>query len=566
MSKKKTKEGVITVQGEWFPEQSPAVSKWTKPGELPLDTEMRLFCSSMRWSFNRLLEGGARNKLKKEGQNLFGLNSRYIDDSILKAKAIIESQKELLALEKEETEKKLVKAQKKLTYAHKSSEKAINEKNDTKAKKARLAISGRKMRVAKLKSKLNEVVAHIEKGTIPKVIFGGRKFWKQKCKGRITKQTWQEARRNKLYCRGDESKGGNPNFKVDHLNGEFVMTVSISHLAEVGKVSKTGVQHMKPAPRVSGKLWLPSKHHLLIWDLIFRGQAYTVEVVKKDGQYRVSISFSLEQATLVTSEKNGYLGVDTNPNGLALANVNYLGQPESWPKGFEAQYPKALHKFEGEFQIITYPNGFMYIKVPELEYSRGDRRSYLIGVLTSVVVEIAKSLQKPLAIENLKFGKDRMGTNSRFNRMASNFPFSKIVEALIRRAYKEGVGVKQVFPAHTSTIGHFKYMDKFAVPIHNAAAYVIARRALGCKELISKDLFQRKRELRATLKILSFPMEGKRMKQKVKRLFNALDKQLPFYNGLDRFQQQGLQSVWKMLKEMVLLVRGLRLAGIGNNR
>jgi predicted transposase len=58
---------------------------------------MRLFCSCERWAFNRLLEGCSREELKKEGREIFGINSRFCDDAILKAKAIIESQRELLA-------------------------------------------------------------------------------------------------------------------------------------------------------------------------------------------------------------------------------------------------------------------------------------------------------------------------------------------------------------------------------------------------------------------------------------------------------------------------------------
>jgi len=38
-----------------------------------------------------------------------------------------------------------------------------------------------------------------------------------------------------------------------------------------------------------------------------------------------------------------------------------------------------------------------------------------------------------LAVENLDFGKDRLDTNRKFNRMASNFPFKKTVEAVTRR-------------------------------------------------------------------------------------------------------------------------------------
>ncbi len=83
--------------------------------EDPLSTEMRLLYACERWAFNRLLEGHSREELKQEGQQAFGLNSRYCDDAILKAKSVLESQKELLALEIEETGTKLARAQKQRT-------------------------------------------------------------------------------------------------------------------------------------------------------------------------------------------------------------------------------------------------------------------------------------------------------------------------------------------------------------------------------------------------------------------------------------------------------------------
>lgn len=106
----------MTVCGEFFPETYPAFrsKKWSRGGEDPLVTEMRLFCASQRWAFNRLLEGIFRDEVKKLGQELFGLNSRYADDARLKAQALLDSQKELLELEIEETIKKLGRARKKL--------------------------------------------------------------------------------------------------------------------------------------------------------------------------------------------------------------------------------------------------------------------------------------------------------------------------------------------------------------------------------------------------------------------------------------------------------------------
>ncbi|AQS59135.1 IS200/IS605 family accessory protein TnpB-related protein [Desulforamulus ferrireducens] len=549
-----------TVCGEFFPEVYPAFrsQKWSRGMEDPLDTEMRLFCSCTRWAFNRLQEDNSRQELKKQGQGTFGINSRYCDDAILKAKAVIESQKELLELEIEETEAKLARAKKKLSWAEKDLDRAVKANNPAKIEDFKHTVHGRKARVKKLADKLDELKVHRDNGTIPKVIFGGRSLWKRVCRGRVSREEWRQARQDRLYARGDETKGGNPNLKISWHNGEFTLSVTISHLSEQKGTDKKGRPIMTRAPRVTGKLWLPEKHRQKVLELLLSGVPYTVELIKgRDSRYRVHITFAVTAPVLVTNPNQGYLGADTNPDGAALANVGYTGQPAPWPEGFTVPYPKALHKFAGEFQITMHPNGFLYIKVPELSYSRGFRRTYLIGVLAKVVVDTAKTLGKPIALESLDFGKDRFDTNRKFNRMAANFPFKKMVETVTRKAFKEGVGVKQVWPAHTSTIGYYKYMERYGITIHHAAALVVARRAIGFKEYITKELKQKVQAVKEKLsqKVNSLPGEGRGMTRKVKQLFKRLDGKISVHNGLTRYKQESFHSVWHDLKHLALSSR-----------
>jgi predicted transposase len=59
---------------------------------------MRRFSSAVRFAYNCLLEGEAREELEWEDGPLcvlFGLNTRYADGAIDKAQAILESAKEL---------------------------------------------------------------------------------------------------------------------------------------------------------------------------------------------------------------------------------------------------------------------------------------------------------------------------------------------------------------------------------------------------------------------------------------------------------------------------------------
>nr|WP_240610907.1 transposase [Ammonifex thiophilus] len=491
MPKKNGKKFSFTVCGEFFPEVYPAFRslRWSRGEEDPLATEMRLFCACHRWAFKRLLEGVSRDEVKKLGQELFGLNSRYVDDARLKAQSTIDSQRELLKLEIEETEKKLKRARKKLGFAVKKLKRA-EEKGlpEDELRKLALAVKGRENRVSSLEKKLRELREHKENGTIPKVIFGGKKLWRRVCKGKASREEWRAARKNRLYSRGDREKGGNPNTKLSHDGQEFRLSIAISHLSEQVGVDKLGRPKVSRAPKVEGRLWLPEKHRTRVLELLATKQPYTVEIIRtKEGRYLVYITFELESPP-EPDFSQGCLAVDTNPDGVGIASVSRLGLPEPWPEGFEVPCPKNLGKFEEEFQVITHPSGFMYIKVPELEYASGFRRRYLIGVLAKVVVDVAKALGKPVVLEELDFNKGRLDTCKGFNRMASNFPHAAIRIALVRRAVKEKVGYKQVLPRHTSTIGRLKYAKKYGVPVHCAAALVIGRRAMGFKEKITREI------------------------------------------------------------------------------
>ncbi|SFE72097.1 transposase, putative, N-terminal domain-containing protein, partial [Thermoanaerobacter thermohydrosulfuricus] len=56
---------------------------------------MRRWSPCMRFAYKRLLEGYDRNTLKRDLQGTFDLNSRYVDDAIMKAESALESVREL---------------------------------------------------------------------------------------------------------------------------------------------------------------------------------------------------------------------------------------------------------------------------------------------------------------------------------------------------------------------------------------------------------------------------------------------------------------------------------------
>jgi len=134
-----------------------------------LDDLMRRWSSCMRYAYKRLLEGKTRNELKKELQNVFNLNSRYVDDAILEAQRIITLSEEL----------------------------GFNPK--------KVVFGGRT-----LFEKLS------------------KKHLSEKQRNRL-KREWRERRQGNLYSRGDKSKNGNLNLRVIMQEGKPYLRINVGN-------------------------------------------------------------------------------------------------------------------------------------------------------------------------------------------------------------------------------------------------------------------------------------------------------------------------------------------------
>jgi hypothetical protein len=64
----------------------------------------------------------------------------------------------------------------------------------------------------------------------------------------------------------------------------------------------------------------------------------------------------------------------------------------------------------------------------------------------------------------------------RYARMLSGFAYSTFKQLINSKAKKFGVRIREVNPAYTSQIGQMKFMARYGLSSHGAAACVIARR------------------------------------------------------------------------------------------
>ncbi len=92
-------------------------------------------------------------------------------------------------------------------------------------------------------------------------------------------------------------------------------------------------------------------------------------------------------------------------------------------------------------------------------------------------------------IERLDFKQKKAqleGESRRYSRMLSSFSYGKVKAYFISRGHRNGVEVFQVNPAYSSVIGRVKFMERYGLTVHQAAALALARRLLGCSERVPR--------------------------------------------------------------------------------
>jgi IS605 OrfB family transposase len=351
---------------------------------------MRRFSSATRFAYQRLLEGKNRKELKREDGPLcalFGLNTRYADGAIEKAQATLDSAKEL--------------------------------------------------------------------GQDPrKVVFGSREVFEQLKRKHLSgkallalKREWKERRQGLLYSRGDTTKKGNANLRLEPGDGALWLRVNLGNGAHVQALVRTAHPHLKA-----------------LLQRAYASFPYNVTIRVKDGKVYAHFTWSEGVSPPVHTKANGVLGVDANgnPYHLALAVVSPDGNLKR-------------HLTLSLEEVDRAPN-------------KG-AKELLLWKVAHQVVAVAEEHGVAIATERLKYlrkSKRGDGSGRHFRRREHRFAYRSLLEKIHSLARKRGVEVLEVSPQDTSTIGMLKYAPLLHLSKDVAAAYVIGRRALGFEEKLPK--------------------------------------------------------------------------------
>ena len=190
------------------------------------------------------------------------------------------------------------------------------------------------------------------------------------------------------------------------------------------------------------------------------GQAISYRFKRDARGWRVFATTKMVKAAVMTDRSLGAIGVDLNADHMAVTETDHSG---------------------------NFVNTF---SVPLVTYGKSAHQAEaLIGDAVARVVEYARQARKPLVIERLDFQRKRTaleGESPGHSRMLSSLSYGKMKAYLLSRGYRQGVEVYQVNPAYSSLIGRVKFMERYGLSVHQAAALALARRLLGCREGIPR--------------------------------------------------------------------------------
>ena len=190
------------------------------------------------------------------------------------------------------------------------------------------------------------------------------------------------------------------------------------------------------------------------------GQAISYRFKRDAKGWRVFATTEWPELEIITDRWRGAIGVDLNADHLAVAETDASG---------------------------NYVNAW---RVPLVTYGKNTNQAEaLIGDAVASVVEYAREVGKPIVIEKLDFRQKKAaleGESRRYSRMLSSFSYGKVKAYFLSRGYREGVEIIEVNPAYSSVVGRVKFMERYGLTVHQAAALVLARRYLGCSERIPR--------------------------------------------------------------------------------
>ena len=283
------------------------------------------------------------------------------------------------------------------------------------------------------------------KETPPGICYGTKNFFRRQYDHDrypdhdIWKQSFRKRRCRALMVSGrKDAVQGNFLFRYDPENR------TLTYTSQQGrhKVIFPGVVFPYGQEKVEAAVLAPkADRHATAWRIIDTGGSFLIQcIVSEDEAPRLNDFFL-----------DGCVCMDTNYDNLSIAQLDGCGNP-LWHK------------------VIPF----------DLEGCSSERAGHILSNVLEKVFGACRLANMPLAMEDLKLKHtaDHYGSKKR-NRVTSRFAFSKITDLVDSKSFKYGISVTKVDPAYTSQMGKVLYVKKYGLSVHEGAAVVIGRRAMG---------------------------------------------------------------------------------------
>ena len=337
----------------------------------------------------------------------------------------------------------------------------------------------KRRRLANLRSRLAGLETDIGAGRV-RLCFGSKRLWRKRdhleANGYASHeewlQDWRDARSNEFFVLGSRDETSGCQLCVASIADDGSLTLRLrmpdslaeqhgKYLVIEGVRFAYGHEQVLAALGSNAEYAAYRREH---GDKAARatelGQAVSYRFKRDAKGWRVLVSTEMMDVPVVTDRRRGAIGVDLNADHLAVADTDASGNCiNAW-------------------------------RVPLVTYGKSQHQAEaIIGDAVAGVVQYAKEVGKPIIIEKLNFRQKKAvleGESRKYSRMLSSFSYGKNKAYFLSRGYREGVEVHQVNPAYSSVIGRVKFMERYGLTVHQAAALVLARRLLGCSERIPR--------------------------------------------------------------------------------
>jgi IS605 OrfB family transposase len=424
-------------------------------GHPALDATAALLSRAERCLWAEMAKGRKPNDCKSEFLRRFGITARQFNALAVAAKGKASSLKEIGKLRLRELDARI-----KVTL------KTIRKLEKRKASAAKL--HQKKRRLGILRDRQTAIRAEIKRPA-PALCFGSAKLFNAQhhleengfSDHAEWQGVWRERRASQFFCLGskDEASGNQTCTATLTADGVVMLRLRLPDAVWRELGSKKYIE-LGPVRFGYGHDVVTAAIQAHATD---QGEALSWRFVRDAKGWRVFVSLFQELPDAAPDFARGCLAVDMNAGFLAAAFLDAHGNPK------------------GRFTV------------PMLtQHRRTDQVEASIGNAAARLVALAKRRGVPIVIEDLDFEakKTRLREEARprMARMLSAFAFNGFRTMLERRAAREGVAVLAVDPAYTSFQGRARFMVRYGLSVHHAAAVVIGRRAMNYSERLPLSL------------------------------------------------------------------------------